>query len=438
MESTTSFNELLIRTVREAIITADIIHIADTLNELPRGWLRENLHHFDTMIMRPDIRRVLTDAAYSYRLETERMHGNNVTITWNHRDAFFNALRRNDLDTVRNLLPTADPTWMDGYGYTALHYAMSVEAIRLLTYAGVNPNRAGKDGITPISFTDDARLINALIECGAEPLKRSSTGMWSAHPLVTAVANDMPRAHITTLLEGPGANINGLYKVGKVHFTLLALARTIPMLQLLLELGANPTINMNPLYGAYALVNADATRLLLTAGADPNGGIIGRPNSDNEETPLHLCSNEAVAHALVQGGADIFRTCHSGITAKVLAESRSAYDIAAVLARAEREYYRAHPCAAAVAIEACEFPSVMPASPELAQAPALVSVPSSPVGLCLICTVERANIVFLPCKHLCYCKKCEAGPHGAAAVAGHKTCPMCRNEVKDTIEIFLP
>ena len=48
--------------------------------------------------------------------------------------------------------------------------------------------------------------------------------------------------------------------------------------------------------------------------------------------------------------------------------------------------------------------------------------------LCKICMDKDVSIVFLPCGHLVSCDKC------APAL---KNCPICRNEIKSTVQTFM-
>mmetsp|Transcript_15558 Transcript_15558/g.22974 ORF Transcript_15558/g.22974 Transcript_15558/m.22974 type:complete len:96 (+) Transcript_15558:85-372(+) len=49
-------------------------------------------------------------------------------------------------------------------------------------------------------------------------------------------------------------------------------------------------------------------------------------------------------------------------------------------------------------------------------------------SLCLNCNTRRRNIVFLPCKHLCYCECCSKDV---------VECPMCTKPVTQRIHIHV-
>ena len=48
--------------------------------------------------------------------------------------------------------------------------------------------------------------------------------------------------------------------------------------------------------------------------------------------------------------------------------------------------------------------------------------------LCVVCLEYRKTIVCLPCKHFCLCRNC--------SVLDIHECPMCRADIKDTMEIY--
>jgi hypothetical protein len=48
--------------------------------------------------------------------------------------------------------------------------------------------------------------------------------------------------------------------------------------------------------------------------------------------------------------------------------------------------------------------------------------------LCVICMVDQKKILFLPCKHICSCKKCSEQMN---------ECCICRQQIKEKIEIYI-
>ncbi|CAF1181349.1 unnamed protein product [Rotaria sordida] len=54
--------------------------------------------------------------------------------------------------------------------------------------------------------------------------------------------------------------------------------------------------------------------------------------------------------------------------------------------------------------------------------------------LCIICYNNRKNIVLLPCRHLCVCVTCSKQLWNNTQ---KQTCPICRNQVDNLLEIFV-
>jgi len=59
------------------------------------------------------------------------------------------------------------------------------------------------------------------------------------------------------------------------------------------------------------------------------------------------------------------------------------------------------------------------------------STPEEEERLCVVCEDDKKQILLLPCKHMCLCKKC-ANAHLFKTI---KECPMCRATVKDSIDV---
>ena len=58
-----------------------------------------------------------------------------------------------------------------------------------------------------------------------------------------------------------------------------------------------------------------------------------------------------------------------------------------------------------------------------------------PAAMCCICTVTPANMVLLPCGHLCTCHNCVAraiDPNDD----GEDLCPICRKDVDDRVRVY--
>lgn len=71
--------------------------------------------------------------------------------------------------------------------------------------------------------------------------------------------------------------------------------------------------------------------------------------------------------------------------------------------------------------------------------PAIETVAQRDNNMCVVCFNNRPNIVLLPCKHLQICSECnlKLQAKGLAAKTNAYICPVCRQEVEDTIQVFL-
>mgnify|MGYP002260079235 CR=1 FL=1 len=56
-------------------------------------------------------------------------------------------------------------------------------------------------------------------------------------------------------------------------------------------------------------------------------------------------------------------------------------------------------------------------------------------NLCIVCQTEMKNIVLMPCRHMCMCKNCCAQLFRTQRYQ-RKTCPLCRNIITSTMEIY--
>ena len=49
---------------------------------------------------------------------------------------------------------------------------------------------------------------------------------------------------------------------------------------------------------------------------------------------------------------------------------------------------------------------------------------------CVVCFAEKKNVLMMPCRHICVCATC-------AASNLFKLCPICREEVIETMHVFV-
>ena len=57
-------------------------------------------------------------------------------------------------------------------------------------------------------------------------------------------------------------------------------------------------------------------------------------------------------------------------------------------------------------------------------------------GVCIVCMEAEKSVGLMPCRHLCMCKGCT---DKLIAQSGRQKamCPICRNPIMDTIEMFM-
>jgi ankyrin repeat protein len=175
-------------------------------------------------------------------------------------------------------------------------------------------------------------IARQLISMGADPNLRFP---WLHHEVhrpvlwgAVAVVRSLPLAR--ALLEA-GANPND-----GVTLTIAASAGNIPVLDLLLEHGADPdapwaTDQSAPLYAIlHWSRTADGVRWLIEHGADPDPVF-----APNGETPMHVVAAQwdaALAAELAARGADISRRRHDGRTPYAIAAVNGNRDVAEWLA----------------------------------------------------------------------------------------------------------
>ena len=58
--------------------------------------------------------------------------------------------------------------------------------------------------------------------------------------------------------------------------------------------------------------------------------------------------------------------------------------------------------------------------------------PRADLWLCVVCMEQEKKVLLLPCKHLCMCKPC-----ADKIVAGSAQCPVCRERILDSSEIYI-
>lgn len=53
-------------------------------------------------------------------------------------------------------------------------------------------------------------------------------------------------------------------------------------------------------------------------------------------------------------------------------------------------------------------------------------------GMCVVCLDAKRSVLLLPCRHLCCCGDCSQLLQARAA-----PCPMCRQDVREHMEVYV-
>lgn len=234
------------------------------------------------------------------------------------------ASERGDIDIVRTLLDEgADPdSGTDVYGWSALQLAAHwghTQIVDLLIGRGAkvdiftcallgdaegvariltdDPEAAKTSGLSdapPLHVASTPEVARILLEHGA-PLESVDTN--GNTPLVSAIGNRNKDTAVYLIEQG-----------ARVHPCMLAALGLTDRLAALIDERPDAIHDEVPI-GQIAVVGTslhaaaqhnqtDVVELLLAKGADPNA------RADMGQTPLHLCSDSAIARQLVEAGAD--------------------------------------------------------------------------------------------------------------------------------------
>ena len=307
------------------------------------------------------ITRVLAETGAALSARTESIEGR--PSRYNRRTATTEKeprrLRENQALVISQLLQDRDlePRRPQG-GFTPLLYAAisgSLETVQVLVSAGADINEVAADGVTPLIVTllrgieeglwrlpggRNQDIAVFLLAQGADPPAAaagftalhvaSATGQGTAAKALLARGanpNDtqftMPQRFLNALIPGDGYLTTGwVSQIGATPFMLAAKSTNVPMMQLLLDHGADPQLaaegGANALMLAAGLAKRHATdvgyfiweeeqavaaiNLAIEVGLDVNTA------TDRGETALHGATRHAahdVIRFLVEQGADI-------------------------------------------------------------------------------------------------------------------------------------
>ena len=250
-------------------------------------------------------------------------------------DRFYQAIRQDDLTTLRTLIKGEGVDAKDAQGQTPLMQAAafgSAEAVRTLIAAGADVRAAGSAGFTALHLAaDDLAKTRMLLDAGVDVNAASQLGRT---PLIAAAASSQS-AEVVRLLLARGANMNAADNSGVTALNAAANADNREAAELLLERGADPNAQARlpqaatPLMGAAINGNAALVASLLARKAnvavvsERTGAIVKNgPVRFGSVTALHLAAtggNPQVVESLLKAGAPVNAADTRGMTPLVFA-----------------------------------------------------------------------------------------------------------------------
>lgn len=174
-----------------------------------------------------------------------RSEDNNALLAKKDNDVLMAATWDNDLEKMDIAIKQGvDLNIRDFLGKTPLHYAVSIEAARLLIDNGAELNILDNNNRTPLFEVDNPDIAIYLIERGANVNLKDKDSftplhLWVNHPKVAQrllVAGANPN---TQLARGGTLSRGGIYKKGN---TALHCANNLDTARILIEFGADPAI----------------------------------------------------------------------------------------------------------------------------------------------------------------------------------------------------
>ncbi len=223
-------------------------------------------------------------------------------------------------ETVRLLLEAGAVCHPLPYNYrngTLLHEAKSLEMVRMLLAAGVDPNKTNRFDATPLHFVDRADVAMVLLAAGADVTAVDHEGQTPLHRVHDA--------DVATVLLAAGADVTATDHEGDTplhHVVCWGCSdeEITRMVQVLLAAGADVDARDHhgetPLHrtitGGWSDEHPLIVKLLLDVGADPNA------QNDTGNTPLHWAATSTtdrrVLPWLLDAGADLYAVNADGQT----------------------------------------------------------------------------------------------------------------------------
>jgi len=225
----------------------------------------------------------------------------------NPSDAFYQAIRSNDLSTLRTLLKTSGANLKDQKESTPLMYAAafgSLDAMKILLDAGADVNAKNALSISPLLWcAGDLEKVRLLVSKGADVNARSKQNQT---PLLIAASQD-GASEIVKLLLDKGADASARGFMNTTALLSATYANDAAIVKLLLQKGVD--VNAKDITGETALMNAasygnvEAIRMLLAKGADVNA--VGAPGGQEVKNgPIALGSFTALLLSTAYGGPE--------------------------------------------------------------------------------------------------------------------------------------
>ena len=262
-------------------------------------------------------------------------------------DAFYSAIRDNDLARLQVLLDSGKPDMPDPRGgATPLMYAAafgSIEAMTLLLDKGANVNAANSGGATALMWSvTDIDKVRLLLARGANVKAVSERGRTA---LFLAARSDRS-AEIVKLMVAAGADVRAVDGAKMTVLSSAAAGNDTETIRIIAaaaaaDVNAPDFAGFTPLIHAAGNRNVDAVRLLLAKGADVNArmgdgsfqkvkaGAIALGNFTALTAAAASGSRELLS-ALLDAGAKVDVPDVRGMTPLMLAVANDRQDIDAI------------------------------------------------------------------------------------------------------------
>ncbi|MEO7650104.1 MAG: ankyrin repeat domain-containing protein, partial [Bryobacteraceae bacterium] len=251
------------------------------------------------------LKSLIAGCSILFLLAVHSTHGADDTA-----ERYYQAIRNNDLATLRSLVKTVDVNAKDRRGSTPLMYAASIgspEATKLLLDSGADVRVKNAFDATALLWAGgDASKVKMLLAAGADVNAKSKMGRT---PLLVAAYEAGASEAVKALLDA-GADVTVADSDGVSVLLNAAQTDDIGIIRLLLAKNAPVPAKHKFLKTALSPVaglgNIEATKLMLAAGADVNASGDATPSSV-KNGPIALGSFTPLLFAAAYGGVDTVR-----------------------------------------------------------------------------------------------------------------------------------